>query len=95
MSSLSPISDRVLAAGGHHARAELLLRLSDAVVLECAREIAAACTASGFDLGASYLDTRLAALCATRAPSGHLPDAEQARLEQLRLALFQQSRRDR
>jgi hypothetical protein len=90
-----PIADMIAEAPGHGQRAAMLLRVSDAVMFEDHGALKRACERSGFAAGATFLDARIAALCATRGPAGHLPDTETARLEQARRKLFDLTRSDR
>lgn len=68
-------SAQVFEACDHARRAELLLRMPDAVLLADGELIASACRSVGFGPGAQFVEYRLLALHAVRQPNGELPQA--------------------
>lgn len=82
-----PVVGQLLAAGSHAERAEILLRLSDAVLLAYPMPIAEACAAKGFVDGQLFAALRAALLCRTRDAHGLLPERPAAELEGLRVVL--------
>ena len=73
-SSLLPVVSQLLDATDHSARARILLRLPDAILLTGSPELGRACSAAGFELGAQYIANQVIALHAVRTPKGDLPD---------------------
>lgn len=69
---------QVFEARDHARRAELLLRMPDAVLLADGEAIASACRSVGFGPGAQFVEYRLLALHAVRQPNGELPQAHRA-----------------
>lgn len=71
---LFPIARQILAAATDQERAAILLRLPDEVIVTKGTLLKDACLASQFSLGAHFLDTKIAALTATRGKDGKLPE---------------------
>lgn len=82
-----PVVGQLLAAGSDAERAEILLKLSDAVLLAYPMPIAEACAAKGFLDGQLFAALRAALLCHTRDAHGLLPERSVAELEGLRVRL--------
>lgn len=66
---------QVFEARDHARRAEIVLRMPDAVLLADGEAIASACNSTGFKAGADFVGFRLLALHAPRQPDGELPEA--------------------
>lgn len=66
---------QIFAARSHARRAEIVLRMPDAVLLADGEMIASACRSVGFKPGAEFVGYRLLALHAPRRPDGALPEA--------------------
>ncbi|QXN68020.1 hypothetical protein [Microcystis phage Mwe-Yong1] len=70
-SSAMPVADQIRGASSHRRRAEILLRLPDALLAGHATELEEACREAGFgELGRNFIQQRLVALHATRRPDG-------------------------
>lgn len=83
----SPHVRQLVEADGAAARAALVLRISDATIVDSFDELKSACEEVGFDAGVNYLALRLAALCATREPDGSLGAIHVEQLELWRRGL--------
>lgn len=68
-----PIVAQLLAAGSDAERAQILLRLPDALVFEQRMQLSRACLAVGFRRGALYIAARISAFVAVRGKNGTLP----------------------
>lgn len=68
-----PIVAMIEEADGQAARAVLVLRTPDAVLLGHGPAIQDACLAAGFGLGAQYVAVRIALLSAVRDRQGLIP----------------------
>lgn len=69
-----PIARDIVSASSHARRAEILLRLPDAVVLSHGDVLAAACREAEFIMGVHFLTQRSAVLFANRGLDGQLPE---------------------
>lgn len=67
------VAAEILEASSDNRRAEILLRLPDAVLLEKMDAITHACRQAGFKIGMLFIGQRVAALSATRGRDGELP----------------------
>lgn len=67
------VVDEITEARDDARRAAILLRLSDAVLIEKAGVIFDACREAGFADGANYVAVRLAVQSAGRSPTGEVP----------------------
>lgn len=85
--SMQPLLRELLDADGDRARAEVLLRMPDNVVLKYASPIADACRRAAFEAGLMFLEMRVAVLCAVRGADGCLPIDIAADAEAMRAAL--------
>lgn len=72
--ALFPVARQLREASSHARRAQMLLRLPDALVLEKFDDLVEAARESGFAPGLTYLQLRFAALHAVRRPDGSLPE---------------------
>lgn len=66
---------QIVTARSNARRAEIVLRLPDAVLLADGEAIASACRTVGFGPGAQFVEYRLLSLHAPRQPNGDLPEA--------------------
>jgi hypothetical protein len=82
-----PLIREMHDAPDDRARAEILLRLPDAVVLRHAPIFAEACRRARFEDGFVFVELRVAALMATRDAAGLLPARTVQELDALRAAL--------
>lgn len=73
MSDMIPIIRQMHDADGARARADILLRCPDAILLKHAQVFRDACQRSGFEAGSLFVDSRVALMCATRNAAGGLP----------------------
>jgi len=78
--------DQLLEARNHHARAGLLLRVPDALLLTKADVMAEACTKADFPLGADYIAVRVSAMSAVRQVNGDMPQGVVQQLDYWRSA---------
>lgn len=81
--SMLPILRELIDADGDAARAGVLLRLPDTILLKYRTAIEKACLRAHFDAGLAFLDVRLAALRAVRGADGRLPPDFSADLERM------------
>ncbi len=88
MSATLPIIQQLIDADGDRARAALLLRMPDSVVMRHADDVGDVCRQTRFDVGLQYVECRLALMLATRGADGLLPAAAVAAFEDFRVALF-------
>lgn len=77
---LFPPAAHLLNAESHAARAAMLVRLSDALVVTHGPVLEQACRGAGFATGAQFLQVRLAALLSRRDAAGALPVAPAGQL---------------
>lgn len=68
-------------------RAEILLRLSDAMLLKYSEVFIASCNRAGFVDGVAFVTARYAALVAVRDAHGQVPERNTALVEDIRQAL--------
>lgn len=68
------VATEIIDARSDARRAQILLRLPDAVLLERVDAITAACRQAGFKMGLLFIGIRITALSAVRMPDGQLPD---------------------
>lgn len=87
MSARLPIIQQLIDADGDRARAALLLRMPDSVVMRHADDVGGVCRQTRFDVGLQYVECRLALMLATRGADGLLPAAAVAAFEDFRLAM--------
>lgn len=73
-----PIIRQMHDAADDRARADILLRCPDAVLLKYYEVFCAACTRAKFQLGLDYLASRLGPLLAVRDAHGFLPSEMEA-----------------
>ena len=83
--TMLPIIRQLRDARDDRVRADLLLRISDTILLKYADVIADAC--ASFGDGVAFLDLRVAALRATRDAAGLLPERQARPLDALRAAM--------
>lgn len=74
------VAAEIIDADTDARRAQILLRLPDAVLLEKTEALTGACRQAGFKMGLLFIGIRIAALCAARLPDGELPDHQRATL---------------
>ncbi|MEQ9247048.1 MAG: hypothetical protein RLO21_13755 [Nitratireductor sp.] len=87
MNTLLPIVEQMRDADDDRARAALLLRCPDRVLLEHGEEICTACRRAHFEPGEVFVLLRTTALQAVRHSNGELPDNLARPLEQYREAM--------
>jgi len=87
MSAKLPLIQQMQDAGDNRARADLLLRCSDGVVLKYADALVCLCRHAGFEVGEVFVQCRVAAMLATRTGAGGLPGRLAMDVETLRAAL--------
>lgn len=78
---------QMLDADSDRARADVLLRCPDSVLMKYAAEFTAACRRASFEAGEMFATTRISALLAVRDTAGLLPAALAKDLEDMRGAL--------
>jgi hypothetical protein len=74
------VATEILEASSHARRAQILLRLPDALLLEKEAAVVEACQLSGFKMGLLFIGIRITALSAVRLPDGQLPEHTRATL---------------
>ncbi|SFQ10307.1 hypothetical protein [Nitratireductor indicus] len=87
MNTLLPIIEQMHNAADDRARADILLRCPDGVMLKYADVFRDACRRAAFDPGETLVHYREAALMAVRDANGLLPPAIAGPLEELRQAM--------
>ncbi len=85
--TLLPIIRQMHDEADDASRADILLRVPDAVLLKFAKLFEDACRKAGFKAGATFILLRLAALRAVRDAGGKLPADTVAHLDSYRTAL--------
>lgn len=71
--SMLPILRQLHDADGDRARADVLLRMPDSVVLKYQEPIDAACRRTGFQAGSDYVSLRVSVCLAVRDEQGRPP----------------------
>lgn len=85
--SMLPIIRQMLEADGDRARADILLRCPDAILLKHAETFRHACQKAGFAAGPMFVDGRVALMLAVRNSAGGLPGRLAMEAEQMRAEL--------
>ncbi|BAB54377.1 hypothetical protein [Mesorhizobium japonicum] len=85
--SMLPILRQLHDADGDRARADILLRMPDAVVMTFHPVIDAACHRAGFEAGANFLAVRVSLSLAVRDGKGQPPAELAIVAEQFRIGM--------
>ena len=85
--TMLPMLRQLHDADGDQARADILLRMPDSVMLKYHEVIHAACRRAGFEAGSNYLALRVSLSLAVRDAAGMLPADLMVSEEQYRRAL--------
>lgn len=75
------VAAELIDAATDARRAQILLRLPDAVLLDKTDALNGACRQVGFKMGLLFIGVRISTLCANRLPNGELPDQHRATLD--------------
>ena len=75
------IANEIRHAPSAEARARILLRVPDLVLMQMAPAIESACNETMFELGTRFIQVKVASFSAVKDETGELPDAEWARVE--------------
>jgi hypothetical protein len=73
LAAMFPLARQIVDAGSDAQRAQLILTLSDHILLSHFDALKEACDETGFAAGAGYIVQRYVSLLATRSPEGLLP----------------------
>lgn len=87
MAERLPIIQQMLDARDDRARADVLLRCPDSIMLKYAPVFRQACQATGFIAGEAFVEQRVACMLAVRGAAGGLPGRVALELETLRAEL--------
>lgn len=82
--AMEPVIRQLLEAPDHRARARVLLKLPDNLVLLCHDILAGALLAASFEAGLDFLDLRATLLRKVRDENGRVPQPLAAALEDSR-----------
>lgn len=75
------LANEIRHAESAEARARILLRVPDLVLMQMAPALESACDEAMFDLGTRFIQVKLASFSAVKDEAGELPDAEWERVE--------------
>lgn len=78
---------QMLDAADDRARADVLLRCPDSVILKYSSQFADCCRRARFEAGEAFVQERVAALLSVRDAAGLLPARPAAGLEEMRAGL--------
>jgi hypothetical protein len=84
---MNPIVRQFYNADDDRARADLLLRCPDNIVLKYPDAFTAACRRASFEAGELFVSARVACMLATRSEVGGLPNKLALELETMRATL--------
>lgn len=87
MMGLLHIAEELAAATDNRARAALLLRVPDGILLSYHGQLGGICARHHFEAGVSFLAYRVSALCAVRDAHGLLPGRLAGELEAWRTTM--------
>lgn len=87
LAAMFPLARQLVDAGTHAQRAQLLLTLSDQIVLAHFDALKEACDETGFAAGAGYLAERYVSMHAVRDARGALPPQHVNQVENWRRGL--------
>ncbi|TPI39297.1 hypothetical protein FJW07_14040 [Mesorhizobium sp. B3-1-9] len=85
--TMLPMLRQLYNADGNQARADILLRIPDSVLLKYRGSIVEACRRASFEVGLAFVDMRTSALLAVRDATGQVPPERAAMVERYRRAL--------
>lgn len=80
LDGMPPLAASIVRASSHARRADIVLRLPDAVLLVHAEALMEACRVVGFEVGASFLAHRLLSLHSPRRADGRLLEGHESSL---------------
>jgi putative heme iron utilization protein len=75
------VANEIRHAASAEARARILLRVPDLVLMQMAPALESACAEVMFELGTRFIQVKVASFSAVKDELGDLPDAEWARVE--------------
>ncbi|RWG76153.1 MAG: hypothetical protein EOQ69_32450 [Mesorhizobium sp.] len=71
--TMLPMLRQLYDADGNRARADMLLRMPDSVMLKYRGSIVECCRRASFEVGLAFVDLRVAVLLAVRDANGRAP----------------------